>query len=101
MRLVDLEARSMERVLQSHALMSHLLGQTWLEETNSEVERFNSLSKDSNDELGDASGQEFDNGAEAAFVLGGIDELVALFGEALADWDDLDVGDFAIRVEKA
>jgi len=80
-----------KRVLESERLVRHLFGQAWFKKPDSEVESFNSLAKNANDELGDASGQELDDGAEGAFVIGGVDELVTLFREALADRDDLDV----------
>lgn len=91
----------MDRILESERLVSHFFGQAWFKKPDAEVECLNSLAKNANDELGDASSEELDDGAEGAFVFSGIDELVALFREALADWDDLDVGDLAIRMEKA
>lgn len=81
----------MDRVRESEQLVRHLFGQAWFKKPDAEVESFNSLAKNANDELGDASSQELDDGAEGALVIGSVDELVALFREALADRDDLDV----------
>jgi hypothetical protein len=80
-----------DRVRESDQLVRHLFGKAWFKKPDAEVESFNSLAKNANDELGNTSSQELDDGAEGALVIGSVDKLVALFREALADRDDLDV----------
>ena len=81
-------------------LNNHFFSQSGLEQSNSEVEAFDSFSQNSDNKFGNSSGQKFNNRTKRLLEIGRIDEFVTFFRKLLTNRNNLDVDYLAVWVEK-